>query len=411
MNLSLKRLTGFSAAYPPEHRQNIIHLLFDITWWGVLNGSTLVFLAVYASRIGASPLQIGLLTAAPAMMNLIFTFPASNLAIGRPIHKLVRNAAMTTRMFYALLVPLPFLFGDSSKIWIIIAITFLMNVSGTVAAVLGNAFFAETVPIEFRGSVVGVRNALLAVTSMITTFAAGQILTRLPFASGYAIIFALGWIGAMMSVFHLFLIKPVPSATSPVTPAAPISKTRTIRLEILKGPFLSVLALMFFFHFAIFLPNPVFPLYQVRVLKMTDEIISLGTSLFYVIHFLTSLQVGRLSRKFSFKQMTGIGTLFTAAASLIFTFSYQTWIFLFCQLFSGIAWGMIGGGLLNYLLVKMPENDRPAYLAWFNIAVNLATLICGLIASPVAGVLGLFGTLLLAVILRALAGLAILRWG
>lgn len=64
--------------------------------------------------------------------------------------------------------------------------------------------------------------------------------------------------------------------------------------------------------------------------------------------------------------------------------------------------------MINYLLDRVPPDDRPPHLAWFNIAVNVAVLLCGLIASPISGVLGLFGTMLLAIALRFVAGLVII---
>lgn len=70
-------------------------------------------------------------------------------------------------------------------------------------------------------------------------------------------------------------------------------------------------------------------------------------------------------------------------------------------------------------LERVTPDDRPPHLAWFNIAVNIAVnvavnvavLLCDLIASPISGVLGLFGTMLLAIGLRFVAGLVIIRWG
>lgn len=114
-----------------------------------------------------------------------------------------------------------------------------------------------------------------------------------------------------------------------------------VRLDIVRGPFLRVLLVMFFFHLAVFLSNPIFPIYQVRALKLTHEMISLGTSLFFVIHFLASMQMGGLSRRLGFKTLTGLGTIIASIATLIFTFSYHTWIYFFCQIFNGIGWAMI----------------------------------------------------------------------
>ncbi|HMN59134.1 MAG TPA: MFS transporter [Anaerolinea sp.] len=412
MNAAIRRLVGYTQPFPAEHRSNFTHLFWDIAWWGLLNGSTIVFLAVYASRLGASTLQVGLLTASPALINLLFTFPVSSYARGKPTHQVLRWAALITRMFYVLLIPLPILFAPQIQIWTIIAITLTMNITGTLAAVMGNAFLAENVPVEWRGQVVGTRNALLAASSMITSLVVGQILAHLPFQTGYQIVFAIGWFGAMMSALHLFLIKPqniVPAQTQTSRSASPWRPN--IRLEILRGPFGRVLIVMFLFHVAVFFPNPIFPLYQVNVLKMSDEVISLGSSFFWIVYFFSSTQIGPVARRLGFKNMTAVGTLFTSLASLIFTFSYHPLIYLACQFFSGLGWAMIGVSLVNYLLERVPPDDRPAHLAWFNIAVNLAVLIIGLIASPVAAFITLFGGMLLAVAIRFLAGLAIFRWG
>lgn len=412
MSYTWKRILGLSEPFPAEHRQNFIHLFFDIAWWGVLNGSVIVFLAVYASRLGASSFQIGILTASPALINILMTFPTNVLVRGKSTFQVLRRAALFTRLFYALFIPLPILLPAQTQIWAIILITLLMNIPGTIAAVMGNAFLAEAIPDEWRGQVIGIRNALLALTSMTTSFLVGQILKTFPFEIGYMIVFALGWLGSMLSAYHLYHIKAVtPSIEESPKPLEKPTFKEIVRPDVFSGPFRSVLWIMFFFHVAVFLPNPIFPLYQVNELKLTDETIGFGTSLFWIIYFLSSTQVGSLSRKYGFKTLTGAGTVIASLATLLFTFSYQVWIYVITQIVSGIGWAINGGGLVNYLLTKVPADDRPSYLAWFNLAVNFAVLICGLVASLITSNFGLFGSMILSVIVRFLAGIAILRWG
>ena len=45
---------------PLEYRSHFTHLYFDIGWFGVLSGSAINFLNVYAARLGASGFQIGM---------------------------------------------------------------------------------------------------------------------------------------------------------------------------------------------------------------------------------------------------------------------------------------------------------------------------------------------------------------
>src|SRR5512147_623630 len=61
---------------PGEYRSNFLHLYFDIGWYGVLSGSAISFLNIYAARIGATGFQIGLLGAMSAAVNLFLAIPA-----------------------------------------------------------------------------------------------------------------------------------------------------------------------------------------------------------------------------------------------------------------------------------------------------------------------------------------------
>jgi hypothetical protein len=411
MIATLRRAFAPPEPYPPEHRRNFLLLFLDVTFWGILNGSTITFLGVYASRIGASPIQVGILTASPAFINILFSFSASNFSRGKSHYQITRWAWLTTRIFYAMLIPIPLLLADSIQIWVIIAITLAMNVPGTLAAVIGNSFFAETVPLRYRGSVVGTRNALLAATSMLTAFVIGQISEVLPLAQQYSVVFSIGFVGSMISVLMLFLIRPVQDsrpAISKVEVHAATARNKGIRLEILRGPFGRVALTTFIFHIAVFWANPIVPLYQTRSLNFTDLVISQGTSIFWIMYFLASTQSSRLAARWGFRRLLGVGALGSGFALLIFTYSYQSWIYLVCQIISGVGWAWIGSGLINYVLEQTPADDRPAHLAWYNTIVNSAVLICGLIVPLSENITGLFGGMLLGTLLRFLAALVIL---
>ena len=169
--------------------------------------------------------------------------------------------------------------------------------------------------------------------------------------------------------------------------------------------------MMFFLHLAIFLPQPIFPLYQVKVLNLTDQIISLAASLFSLILFLISSQSGSISRRIGFRKMTGAGMLIASVSTLMFTYSFSLWMYFATQLIGGLGWAIFNNGFINYLLENIPADDRPGHLAWFNIAANAAVLLCGLLSQQVVGSLGLYGGMMLAVVLRVLSGLAVLKYG
>ncbi|MHB1118793.1 MAG: MFS transporter [Bellilinea sp.] len=424
---AIRRFFRPTQPVPPEYRRNFLHLYFDIAWWGLLNGSVLVFLAIYASRLGASTFQLGLLTASPALVNLLFTFPAGSFTSKWTTAKAVRWSALVMRLFYLFLIPLPILLPGDTQIWVIISLTLLMNIPGVIIAVQFNAFFAEVTPPEYRGHVVGIRNALFAITTMLAALASGLALDKLPFANGYQVVFAIGFLGAMMSTVHLFLIKPPAAETLSALPEtseavkreveaadrAPVRASRwgALRMDVLRGPFATILWITFLFQTSLFFIGPVVPRYQVDELRLTDATISQGSAVFWVMYFVGSLQVRRLAQRWGFKRMTAYGLLIASLTLTIFTFSYEKWIYLTHQFIGGFGFALMSAGMINYILEKVPVDDRFSHLAWYNLALNASILLSGLLAPPIAGVIGIMATLLVSVGLRAIVALFMLKRG
>jgi MFS family permease len=86
-------------------------------------------------------------------------------------------------------------------------------------------------------------------------------------------------------------------------------------------------------------------------------------------------------------------------------------LFLIASIAGGFAWSLLTGGISNYILDNVPANDRPAYLAWYNLIFNAGILLGALVGPFLAGYLGLSTALILFGCGRLLIGVAILRWG
>ncbi len=191
---------------PDELRSSFTHLFLDIMWYGILNGSAISFITIYFARIGGTGTQIGLLGALPAIATLVFSLPAGSwLQLGSPNKKTVW-ASIVHRLFYLLWIPIPYFFINSSQIKLLLIITFVMTIPGTILQVGFNEMFAVAVPVSFRGYVAGVRNALFAAVSIVISLVCGQVLIRVAFPANYQIVFALGFVGAMLSSLHLLLL-------------------------------------------------------------------------------------------------------------------------------------------------------------------------------------------------------------
>jgi MFS family permease len=96
---------------------------------------------------------------------------------------------------------------------------------------------------------------------------------------------------------------------------------------------------------------------------------------------------------------------------LILSMTHTAIIYYFVSIVGGLAWSLAGGTLFNYMLERVPGNDRPAHLAWFNLGANSAVLIGSLLGPAISEMTGIIPALIIFAILRMAAGTAIIRWG
>src|SRR5512134_2036190 len=113
---------------PDQYRANFLHLYLDIAWFGVLSGSAINFLNIYATRIGATGFQIGLIGAMPAVVSLFLAIPTGRWLQTQSTGKAIFWSSVFYRIGFIAFILLPYFLGEAAQIWAIIAIMFLMAV-------------------------------------------------------------------------------------------------------------------------------------------------------------------------------------------------------------------------------------------------------------------------------------------
>jgi len=394
----------------------------DIGWFGILSGSSVNFLSVYATRLGATGIQIGLLSSMAAAVSLMLAIPTGRWLETQNITSAVFRASVWYRLGYLLWVPLPWLFNEQAQVWALIAIALLMAIPLTPLSVGFNALFAASVPPPWRAHVAGVRNVAFAIAYMLSSLGSGYLLEHLNFPTGYQIVFGIGFIGAAMSSLHLYFIKPL-QATSLTLPPRPqpafVQKALSprqqlqtaIRFDIWKTPFRNTLLVFLGFHIAQYLALPLFPLYQVRQLHLTDDQIGIGTALFYLTVLIGSTRLNKVVRDFGHHKVAGVSVAGLAMYPLLLALSRNPTDFYCTSILGGLNYALLIGSYANYLLEEIPIHDRPAHLAWYNVILNASILIGALTGPLLSQVTGLGTALLVIALLRLLSGLAILKWG
>jgi MFS family permease len=411
MNVFAKGRLG--RGVPAECRSNFIHLYLDIAWFGLLSGSAMAFASVFATRQGATSFQLGLLSAGPGLVSLLFTVAAGRWLDGQRVDRAVVVTSVGQRLGYLLWALLPFLLAPAGQVWALIVLSLLMNVPATGLAMGFNALFADAVPQEWRGHVAGVRNALMALVYVVTSLVCGALLERVPFPTGYQIVFAMGFVGGAMSTFHLSRIR-LDGCRAPSPPERegtgrrPRAPFADLRFDVLRGSVKPVVVITFFFHLTLFFAIPIFPLRMVEGLHLGDEQIGVGTAVFYAALFVGSLLFDRFSNRWGNRRMVGMGATFISLYPALLALARGPALYLVGSSCAGFGWSLAGAALNNYLLASLPQEERTKALGWYNMAVNAAVLLGSLVGPLGAERLGVVPALLLYAGLRMLVALAIL---
>jgi MFS family permease len=414
-------MTTFTIQNPdPTLKWNLRQLYWDIFYFGILAGSTLAFQSVYAARLGASGFQIGLISAGPAMVGLIFTLPSGRWLETKSFIKVSFQSSVLQRLGFLFLAALPWLFpSETGQVWGLIGTTLIMSVAGTVLAISFNALFAEVVPPEMRAHAVGRRNILLAISVTASTLISGQILDKTIFPHNYQVIFLIGGVGAMLSSYHLGRIRKPSQLEAvnlqddpPPIESLPLIKPKAwLRLDLLTGPFgifmVSYLAFYVFQYFAL----PIFPLAYVDVLKLTDGTIGIGTAIFYGALLLCSIKLSEMSARYGHRKILFIGAALFPIYPLLLGVAKGPGLYYLACLIGGGVFALLNSGLINRLIERVPANDRPAHMAIHNLVLNIGVLIGSLLGPVVADWMGIQPAILLSAGLRLLAAGLFLLWG
>jgi MFS family permease len=132
---------------------------------------------------------------------------------------------------------------------------------------------------------------------------------------------------------------------------------------------------------------------------------------FYLGMLICAPLLGRLAQRVGNYWLSVVGAILLSVYPLLTALSWDATLLVVAGLIGGGTWAILSGALSNRLLEHVPDNDRPAHLALYNLALNIATL-SGTMLGPLMGdLIGLREALFLMFILRVGSGLALARWG
>jgi len=361
------------------------------------------FLPVFLTRLGATAVQIGLLTSMPGITGFILS-----LWVGRFLQR-QRNVVpwfSLSRLIvisaYALTGIVPFFVQDNILIYVILFIWALATLPQTMVAVGFSVVMNAVSGPEGRYELMSRRWSILGITTAITVAIAGQILDRVGFHLNYQIVFIGLSLGGLVSYYfssriQIPDIEPVPLSSKGTIKSSLHEYLHLINQE---PAFVSFTLKRFVYLFGITLATPLFPLYFVRELNASDAwigfVYTAQTAVLVVGYFFWTRQSRKRGSRFVLLATTFSVALYPGLVALT---NNQTLIFILASV-AGIFQAGIDLVFFDELMKTIPTNYSPTFVSLAQSITYLAAIFAPLVGTYLSVRIGITGALLFSTVIR-----------
>ena len=396
----------------PDLRRNFRYVQIDALGIGMANVASL-FLPVFLTRLGATNLQIGLLSAMPAATGLVLAILVGNFLQRRPnivpwfsISRLLVVSCFAATGIAPMIVPEPLLIQSILLIWamatlpqtaVAIGFTVVMN------AVAGPAY---------RYDLMSRRWSVLGLVTALTVVIVGQVLDRIGFPLNYQVVFmglSVGGLISFLASSRLQVETTPPTVGTPGRSAA--QRLRDYMAAIRAHPdFVRFAAKRFVFLTGTSLAVPLFPLYFVREVGASDAAIgtiSMAQTLVLVFSYFFWLRTKRRrGAHFVLLTTTFVMSLYPAMVA----FTTQIPVIIGLAALAGVVSAGIDLVFFDELMKTVPMERSATFVSIAQSLQYLSSFVAPLLGTTIASLIGLSGALIVAAVVRLAGFLLFAFW-
>ena len=415
----LRRWQGLALLWFERRKENADLAIFayEGLFQALMLNLATAFTNMYATRLGATATEIGLISSGPQFFAMLLLIPASLLASrSENSRRPVEISALLTGAFYGLAASAPFM--GPAAIPVLILFISLGNALQNVYNSVWQNYFSTAVPVTRRNRAFSFRTSLTFLAAMISVLSAGKVLSLaaddLSRIRLYQICYALAFVAALV---QFFLLRRSPEGEH---------SAKNTQFKVLKQAFRQLLAnkrfsvfaaIVLFFHAGWYMGWPLFFLTQVHYCGADESWLSLTTVSGSLMQLLTVRKCSSLIERRGSHAGLIVGMLglcfspFFCLIAISMPAAVRMPTLLVLNMLVCATFPSFTMSLLHRLLAEIPQEDRNLNLAIFNtgiLAVNALmqmsaiwvyqlggeNLVGMIIAQLICGTLRVSGTLL-----------------
>jgi MFS family permease len=397
-----------------QEGRNVRLVFLDTLWVGIMGAGAGTFLSVFMTRLGASALELSLLTSIPAALGMLTTLPASAF-VERQTDQ-VRTVTLFRacyRTVYVILAIAPFFVQRE----LIIAILILSGIQAALKEVQGLAYFSvvsAVVPSRDRPAINGLRWATVSVLSAIAVALFGRLLDipLFVFPRNYQVLFGLTAIIAFLALISFSRIHVSAKDAAPAVRATWAQHMRVFLRPIVRSPeFMRYLGSTALLRLGMALPAGLFSIFWINHLGARDSIIGLRETVAQAALVIGYLIFGRLATRRGNRTVLLMSAAGLAAYPVATALCPNQYWLLPVAALSGLFSSGLSISFFEALAEAAPPEKRPSFSALNNLVGGSASVLGPLLGAGLAGWLGIRAAFLAAGALHLIGALLCWRLG
>jgi hypothetical protein len=386
------------------NKKNFVNVQIDAIGIGLASAAA-PFLPVFLTRLGASNLQVSLLTTMPAITGFLLSILIGRfLQTRRKIVPWFSAARLMVILSYAFTGIITFILPQDQAIFGILAIWAIATLPQTIVAIAFSVVMNAVAGPASRYELMTRRWSILGFTTSLTVIIAGQILDNLGFPINYQLIFMGLSVGGLISFYFSSHIDLPDAEQTFLNNGQSIFQSLKDYVTLVRqqSPFIAFTARRFVYLTGTALAAPIFPLYYVRVIHASNSwigIISTAQSALLILgYFFWSRQTRTHGSRVVLLCTTFAISLFPAMVAL------TQHVFLIA-VFAGIS-GIFQAGLdlvfFDELMKTVPVEYSAIFVSIAQSLQYLSSTAAPIVGSFLADQIGLGGSLLVSAAIRLL---------
>ena len=396
----------------PVQRKNFLNVQIDAIGIGLVNAAS-PFLPVLLTRLGATNLQVGLLTSMPGITGLIMAVPIGQFLQRRrnivPWFSITRLLVVSA---YAATGLAPFIIPDQYLVPIILLIWALATIPQTALAVCFSVVMNAVAGPAHRYELMSRRWSILGVTTAITVLVAGQVLVLIRPPLNYQVVFITLSLGGLISFIYSNRIRLPDSTPLPQLPTHSMVERARNYGNLIQGQpeFVRFSIKRIVFLSGALLAIPIFPLYYVQVVHASDAwigIISTAQTAVLVIGYFFWTRASRLRGSRFVLLCTTLGlSLFPALVAM----TNQVALIAVLAGVAGIFQAGIDLVFFDELMKTVPVEYSATFVSLAQSTYYAVAIFAPLIGTQLSNSIGLGGVLMLSAGVRFIGFLLFALW-